>query len=126
MDASDLQCYCGKTYYQTNAFSNHQRHCKFSQQQLTTALSKAQQIWSKKRDAQRAKRIAADSQDQCLSSEGPALDDSTSNLALPSNESAGLDEVPQPELDGPMVRQLIQYRTILGCKFKMAMAGNKP
>lgn len=113
MDASDLRCYCGKTYYQTNAFSNHQRHCKFSQQQLTTALSKAQQIWSRKREAQRAKRFAADSQDQCLS--GEALDDSTPNLAPP--DESGLDEVPpnQAELDGPraMVRQLIRCNPVM-------------
>lgn len=55
-----MQCYCGKAFYQINAFSNHQRQCKSSQQRLTTALTKAQQIWEKKRQVQRLKRLAAD------------------------------------------------------------------
>lgn len=60
MDSSNMQCYCGKSFYQVNAFSNHQRQCKSSQQRLTTALTKAQEIWEKKRQAQRVKRLAAD------------------------------------------------------------------
>lgn len=57
MDSSNMQCYCGKTFYQLNAFSNHQRHCKYSQERLSSALSKAQEIWAKKREKQRLKRI---------------------------------------------------------------------
>lgn len=56
MDSSNMQCYCGKTFSHVNAFTNHQRHCKTSQRRLTVALSKAQQIWSKKRETQRLKR----------------------------------------------------------------------
>lgn len=52
-----MECYCGKLFYQLNAFSNHQRHCKTSQRRLTSALSKAQQIWAKKRESQRLKRL---------------------------------------------------------------------
>lgn len=55
-----MQCYCGKSFYQVNAFSNHQRQCKPSQQRLTTVLTKAQQIWEKKRQAQRLKKLADD------------------------------------------------------------------
>lgn len=66
MDSSNLQCYCGKSFYQLNAFSNHQRHCRSSQQRLTTALSKAQQIWSKKRAAQRLKRVEDSSCDDVI------------------------------------------------------------
>lgn len=51
-----MECYCGKTFHQANAFSNHQRYCKSSQQRLNAALAKAQQIWSKKREAQRRRR----------------------------------------------------------------------
>lgn len=56
MDSSNMQCYCGKEFSHVNAFTNHQRHCKTSQRRLTVALSKAQQIWSKKRETQRLKR----------------------------------------------------------------------
>lgn len=52
-----MECYCGKRFYQPNAFSNHQRHCKISQNRLTSALSKAQQIWAKKREFHRLKRL---------------------------------------------------------------------
>lgn len=66
-----MQCYCGKLFYQVNAFNNHQGHCKTTQKQLTAVLSKAQQIWSKKREAQRLKKLAGDSQENC-DSETPA------------------------------------------------------
>lgn len=55
-----MECACGKTFFQINAFSNHRRHCKFSQQQLDLALSKAQKIWSKKRESKRQRKEASD------------------------------------------------------------------
>lgn len=64
MDSSNMQCYCGKTFYQLNAFSNHQRHCKSSQERLSLALSKAQEIWAKKREKQRLKKIEEELQDE--------------------------------------------------------------
>lgn len=62
MDSSNMQCYCGKNFYQLNAYSNHQRHCKSSQERLTSALTKAQQIWSKKRVALRLQRLSNEEQ----------------------------------------------------------------
>lgn len=52
-----MECYCGKIFYQLNAFTNHQRHCKTSQTRLTSALSKAQQIWARKRESHRLKHL---------------------------------------------------------------------
>lgn len=52
-----MDCYCGKTFYQPNALSNHQRYCKSSRNRLTSALSKTQKIWAKKREAHRLKHL---------------------------------------------------------------------
>lgn len=62
MDSSNMRCYCGKSFHQLNAFSNHQGHCKSSKERLSLALSKAQQIWNKKR-ADKRLRILRDDTD---------------------------------------------------------------
>lgn len=56
-ESLNMECYCGKTFYQQNAFSNHQRCCKSSRNRLTSALSKAQQIWARKRETRRLKHV---------------------------------------------------------------------
>lgn len=92
-----MECYCGKTFRQQNAFSNHQRHCKTSQNRLTSALSKAQQIWERKREFHRLKRLQETVEEQSPEETvvPPAL--------LPQNEEPAPTEL-EPVL--PMVCNL--------------------
>lgn len=87
---SDLQCYCGKSFYQQNAFSNHQRHCESSRQRLSLALPKAQEIWARKRAAQRLRKAEEDSRDN-----------TNSNMPLGPGILSTADEMPQTPSPSP-------------------------
>lgn len=45
------ECCCGRTFLQTNAFSNHQRSCKKSRTRLSSALESAKENWSRLKKA---------------------------------------------------------------------------
>lgn len=45
------QCYCGRRFQQTNAFSNHQRSCKKAKARLSSALDSAKEKWNQRKKA---------------------------------------------------------------------------
>lgn len=102
-----MQCYCGKTFYQQNAFSNHQRYCKSSQNRLTSALSKAQQIWAAKREAQRVKRLGELEESQGLHASSSQLQVGTASgdsaVDLTTQHTISVDGHHEPSTGGPMV-----------------------
>lgn len=42
-----LECYCGRTFLQTNAYSNHQKTCKKTKARLSSALFDARDNWQR-------------------------------------------------------------------------------
>lgn len=50
-----LQCFCGKTFSQQSALTNHGRNCKPSNKRLSSALSLAQSTWEARKKAKRQK-----------------------------------------------------------------------
>lgn len=87
-----MQCYCGKSFHQLNAFSNHQRHCELSRQRLSLALPKAQEWWARKRAAQRLRKGGEDSRDDNDSNTLPNL-----SLGIPSLAGSIAPQTPSPE-----------------------------
>lgn len=98
MDSSELRCYCGKLFHQLNAFSNHQGHCKSSQERLSLALSKAQQIWNKKRAEKRLRTLRVDANDYG-SSEAEKAGQSSSMMNPQTSVDAPQNASPEPEQD---------------------------
>ena len=46
MDHDDhIQCSCGRTFAQLNAYTNHQRTCKKRKKGLSSVLAKAKLVW---------------------------------------------------------------------------------
>lgn len=96
-----MECYCGKIFYQLNAFSNHQRHCKTSQTRLTSALSKAQQIWARKRESHRLKHF------QGAVEENSSGETSVPPVRLPEHVPQNEEPAPAAEpVPPPIVRNL--------------------
>jgi hypothetical protein len=42
---SGLTCFCGKSFPQQSALTNHTRSCQRSKKRLTNALSSAKEVW---------------------------------------------------------------------------------
>lgn len=45
------ECCCGRTFLQTNAYSNHQKSCKKTKTRLSSALSSARDNWQRRKKA---------------------------------------------------------------------------
>lgn len=45
------ECCCGRTFLQTNAYSNHRKSCKKSKTRLSSALSSARDNWERRKKA---------------------------------------------------------------------------
>lgn len=48
------ECCCGRTFLQTNAYSNHRKSCKKSKTRLSSALSNARDDWERRKKARTA------------------------------------------------------------------------
>lgn len=77
------QCYCGRRFEQTNAFSNHQRSCKKAKTRLSSALDGAKEKWYQKKKA----RIEEMVSNAPLSSLNPST--SASRLETPTSPPTG-------------------------------------
>lgn len=49
-----LKCCCGRTFLQTNAYSNHQKSCKKTKARLSSALFGARDTWQRLKRARTA------------------------------------------------------------------------
>lgn len=47
-------CYCGRTFSQQNALSNHRRSCQQSKKRMSSALDSARDVYSKRKKARTA------------------------------------------------------------------------
>lgn len=52
------ECVCGRSFTQVNAMSHHRRTCKKSKTRLASALSLAQENWSRKKARRNEEKIA--------------------------------------------------------------------
>lgn len=125
MDSSNLQCYCGKLFSQLNAFSNHQHHCKSSQQRLTSALTKAQKIWAKKRADQRLRRVSNSDEAGTQTSygrnvgSGPLVSVSPGRHAEHQN---GL--LVPPRAESPSIEDLNSPEPVVVCHLNLLLCSN--
>jgi hypothetical protein len=44
-----LECICGRTFSQENAYGKHRRSCKLTKKRLSGALDKAKEVFAQKR-----------------------------------------------------------------------------
>jgi hypothetical protein len=51
-----LQCICGKSFLLHSALNHHTRTCTRSKKQITSALSKAKQVFEERRERKRQRR----------------------------------------------------------------------
>ena len=49
MSGTTLECYCGRTFSQQNAYGNHRRSCKQTKKRLAGVLSKAKETFMRKK-----------------------------------------------------------------------------
>jgi hypothetical protein len=49
LDGACLTCFCGRSFSQQSAFSNHERVCQKSKKRLSSVLEKAKELWSIKK-----------------------------------------------------------------------------
>lgn len=47
-------CYCGRTFLQQNALSNHRRSCQQNKKRLSSVLDSAREVFSKRKKARTA------------------------------------------------------------------------
>ena len=66
MDPGDIQCSCGRTFAQLNAYTNHQRTCKKRKKGLSSALAKAKLVW----DDRKRRRTTSGNVGEHVSSSG--------------------------------------------------------
>ena len=65
MDHGNIQCSCGRTFAQLNAYTNHHRTCKKRKKGLSSALAKAKLVWD-----HRKRRCTSDNVGEHVSSSG--------------------------------------------------------
>jgi hypothetical protein len=49
MSGATLECYCGRTFSQENAYGAHRRSCKQTKKRLAGVLSKAKEAFTQKK-----------------------------------------------------------------------------
>lgn len=49
-EVSILKCFCGKTFSQQSALTNHNRGCKPSNKRLANALTSAKDVWARRKN----------------------------------------------------------------------------
>jgi hypothetical protein len=79
-------CVCGRTFYQPQAYSFHQRNCKKTKKRLAGALEKAKEIWQ----AKKRRKIEGESPTEGLPVMGPT----------------DLSAIPNPLPDVPYIQQV--------------------
>jgi hypothetical protein len=66
---------CGKTFAQSNAFSNHLRSCKKTRSRLQNALAGARKVWSQDQSAVKRPKLAHSPEFQSGAVNGAAKED---------------------------------------------------
>ncbi|KAH7904408.1 hypothetical protein BJ138DRAFT_1138545 [Hygrophoropsis aurantiaca] len=75
-------CVCGRSFFQPNAFSTHERSCSRTKKRLSGALVKAKELWSSRKRQRVMIQAANESGSEIARATAPIEDVSQSDLAL--------------------------------------------
>lgn len=76
-------CYCGRTFLQQNALSNHRRYCQTNKKCLSSVLESARDVYTKRKKARTTYDQAPNMSQPELSSTIPFLSSGSASLAPP-------------------------------------------